>query len=389
MIHRLLGGINPSEYCLISRDKHDSEVSESGRALRLPARYYHLPPESQFRRGYRFGSGRVHESFNVPWGIVMRAGRIARILKREGCRAIVACSGSLLDLPASFLASRWAGIPFYPYYFDYYAYQHVDPTAHFFARRFEPIFMKGASGVIVPNEILGEALEERYGVKATLIRNPCDPAEYEGLPDHTSVSFNGEMSVVYTGAIYDAHYDAFRNLLAAIKLTGRSDVKLHIYSGSEVDWEGEGIRGDALVRHEHQTLSAARRIQRNADLLFLPLAFKSPYPELVRTSATSKLGEYLATRRPVLVHAPADSFVSWYVRQHECGLVVDEQSPERLAQAIERLSNDASLRRRLGARAWERAKADFQVSVAQAEFAGLLGLDLARTAQAEQVLAAS
>jgi glycosyltransferase involved in cell wall biosynthesis len=116
-------------------------------------------------------------------------------------------------------------------------------------------------------------------------------------------------------------------------------------------------------------------IQMEADLLFLPLAFNSPYPELVRTSATTKLGEYLAARRPVLVHAPPDSFVSWYFRRYDCGLVVDESDPARLAEGIERVLGDAGLRRLLSANAWERARADFDIRQSRDAFARLIGLE--------------
>nr|MBA3242661.1 glycosyltransferase [Acidobacteriota bacterium] len=123
---------------------------------------------------------------------------------------------------------------------------------------------------------------------------------------------------------------------------------------------------------DHQSLSAITAIQRRADLLFLPLAFKSPYPELVRTSAPGKLGEYLAAGRPVLAHAPPDSFVVWYLRRYECGLVVDETDPHKLASAIERVLDDAALRRTLGERASEQAQSDFSISTARARFFALL-----------------
>jgi glycosyltransferase involved in cell wall biosynthesis len=113
-------------------------------------------------------------------------------------------------------------------------------------------------------------------------------------------------------------------------------------------------------------------VQRRADLLFLPLAFDSPYPVLINTSCPSKMGEYLASGRPVLVHAPAGSFVAWYFKKYECGLVVDEPDPAKLAAAVGRLLTDNDLRRRLGHRARERARADFSVPVARATFEGLM-----------------
>ena len=54
--------------------------------------------------------------------------------------------------------------------------------------------------------------------------------------------------------------------------------------------------------------------------------------------------------------------------------MVDQNDPARLAEALERMLTDASLRERLVARAWERAEADFALPRAQKQFAKLLGL---------------
>jgi glycosyltransferase involved in cell wall biosynthesis len=81
-----------------------------------------------------------------------------------------------------------------------------------------------------------------------------------------------------------------------------------------------------------------------------------------------------SARRPILVNAPADSFLAWYFRRHECGLVVDRDDPAELALAPERLQSDAGLCRRLSERAWARARVDFSVTKVREQFEVLLGL---------------
>jgi glycosyltransferase involved in cell wall biosynthesis len=378
MIYRVLSGLRPEDYCLISPHNYDAEAFEGDYSRRLPARYHHLPPEPALTRGHRFGLAKARAFANVPLALLARARRVAAIVRAEGARAVVACTGSLLDLPAGYLASRMAGVPFYAYLFDYYSYQHVGPVEGFYARRFEPWVLKGAAGIIAPNEFLRDELRARYGVAATVIRNPCDLSDYDAEEadgaGRAAGGGDGEVEVVYTGAVYEAHYDAFRNLLAALGRVGGRGARLHLYTASPVDWEREGLGGPGLVRRGHRQMSEVPGIQRRADILFLPLAFRSPYPVLIRTSATSKLGEYLAARRPVLVHAPPDSFVSWYFREHGCGVVVDREDPAALAEAVERLAGDEELRRRVSERAWERARADFSIEASRSAFARLLNL---------------
>lgn len=375
MIHRLLQDLSPDDYCLISCLHFETNAHLDRYTRELPGRYHRLPPPvSHINRGYRFGLSYVRELANALPAVITRGRRIAEIIRREGCEAVVACSGDLYDMPGAYLASRLTGVPYYPYLFDHYAYQFVEPEKRLVARLLEPTLLKGAAGVIVPNEALRDELRRRYRVEASVIHNPCDLSPYERLPAAGPARGDGEIRITYTGAVYDAHYDAFRNLVAAIEALGRGDLKLHLYTAQSPEALAEqGIRGP-VVFHRHREQEAMPGVQREADVLFLPLAFNSPYPEIVRTSAPGKVAEYLAARRPVLVHAPADSFVSWYFRQYECGVVIDRDDAAQLAGGLDEILADASLRERLSANAWRRAVSDFSAGKARAAFAELMNL---------------
>jgi glycosyltransferase involved in cell wall biosynthesis len=78
-----------------------------------------------------------------------------------------------------------------------------------------------------------------------------------------------------------------------------------------------------------------------------------------------------------VVHAPAKSFVARYFREHDCGLVVSDREPAALAGALDRLRRDESLRARLSANAWRRAREDFDLAKARAAFTELLGVSQA------------
>jgi len=364
MLYRLLRDWDPENYRLLSRQNYDAYACVQNSSSRLPARYYHLPPGFRLRGASRLGVLVV----NGLLEILQRARSVVHVVKREKCGAILACSGDIIDLPAGYLASRWIGVPFYAYIFDYYSYQWTRRPYRFFARRVEPIVLKGAAGVIVPNEFLRDEYRRRYQVEPMVIHNPCEVAEIDEGYDVPWPAGTGEIKIVYTGAVYHAHFDAFRNLIAAIQLLGRSDVRLHLYTAQPPkELERENICGP-IVYHNHLSPSHVFQVQQRADILFLPLAFNSTIPEVIKTSAPGKMGEYLASRRPVLVHAPADSFACWYFKEHRCGVVVDRSEPAMLAQAIRRILDDADLRQRLRKNAHTRAQADFSLDVAQAEF---------------------
>jgi len=366
VLFRLLRDLSPEDYCLLSRHDYDPYLCEQDSTSRLPARYYHLSGEFQLRGASRVRALRVASNLLE---FLRRIKGVLRIIKHEKCGAIIACSGDVYDLPVGYLASRLAHVPFYAYIFDYYSRQWPRRLQRRFAQLWEPTLIKRAAGVIVPNEFLRDEYRRRYHVEPIVIHNACANSEIENKDETPWPSHDGEIKIVYTGAIYHAHYDAFRNFIAAIQQLERQDVKLHIYTAqSPVELEKEDILGPVVAYHNHLAPPHVFKVQRQADILFLPLAFDSVIPEVIRTSAPGKMGEYLASGRPILVHAPVNSFVSWYFKEHNCGVVVDQSEPAMLAEAIERILDDADLRQVLSENARVRAKVDFNVKVAQAEF---------------------
>ena len=217
-------------------------------------------------------------------------------------------------------------------------------------------------------------MEHRYDVCTTVIYNSCDILS-ESFSEVPWPAKDGEISIIYTGAVYYAHYDAFRNLVKAIEVLHRPDIWIHIYTANNFeDLKDIGISGP-VVYHEHLERDRAIEIQRNADILFLPLAFNSQIPEVIKTSSPGKMGEYLSSRRPILVHAPVDSFLSWYFKKYDCGVVVDDDDIATLAKALKSIVESKDLRTRIVAKANARAESDFKISSAVDEFVELIGAD--------------
>ncbi len=426
---RILKDINPDDYCWLFNKSYGAYSSHLQRAslpesvpnstLRLPARYHHLPsrsnqalskpeegwprketPVARRRSGKglesplaKFVRSRMPESLKPQaarklindWRTVRRiiretleasryARNTARIVKRERYGAILGFSGSSLpfNLPAGYLASRLARVPFYAYLFDDYLYQWKHTMYYRFARLVEPLVLKGAAGVIVPNEFSRDEYQRRYQIEPTVVRNAIEIPEIEDADTLPWPANEGEIRITFTGAVYRANYDAFHNLIKAIEQLGRPEVKLHLYTAqTREELERQNISGP-VVYHEYIAPSEVFEVQRKADILFLPLGFDTPIPEVIRTAAPTKTADYLVSRRPILVHVPADSFVGWYFREHQCGVMVDRSDPAMLAQAIERIIEDAQLRREIGERARVRAENDFSVVTARTEFLKVL-----------------
>jgi len=371
VLFHLLRNIDPSKYCLITQKNFHLYSIKPRCSSQLPANYHYLQPDYQIIRMFTRVASLVKSIALLNLAFKIRTHQIKKIVRKEQCDAIIACTGDLFDPPAALSASRDLDIPFIFYAFDYYSFHGAEPLLREFAAKYESDLVQSAANVIVPNEYMYEEYLKRYGINATIIHNPFDTLDYEkqaqGQTKNNNKSPN-EIKIVYTGAIYDAHYDAFRNLIKAIKSLENFNIMIHLYTPqSQYRLTENNITGPVVV-HEAQPVTTMPSIQRNADILFLPLSFGSQFPEVIKTSAPGKLGEYLASKRPILVHAPKNSFVSWYFKKYHCGLVVDEDNPQLLALAVQRLINDKDLCQEITENASSRAKADFDINTARNKF---------------------
>lgn len=375
LIRRLVAGLDPSEFCLLTSDQGDY-----GGAYTEPlaARCYRLP---RARIGYirrkrsklLFGASAL---VGAGTAIALRALYVARAARRERCDALIAFTGDFHDLPGAFFASRLLRIPLYIYMCDYYSQRELyEPARRVLAGPLERVIVPRATRVICGTETLADALRDRYGIDPAVIHHPADLSLYDTADRSRAVPTTRELRIVYTGTIYHAQLDAVLNLVAALDLLDERPAALHVYGGqTEADLQARGLTRRLAV-HTHAPATAIATIQQAADVLFLPLAFQSQYPEVIRTSAPMKFGEYLAAGGPILAHAPPGSFVAEYCRRYDCAAVVDESDPARLAHVIEVLASDAVRRGQLVANARERAAIDFGIDVARSKFSRLLQLD--------------
>ena len=68
---------------------------------------------------------------------------------------------------------------------------------------------------------------------------------------------------------------------------------------------------------------------------------------MIRHNFPTKAMDYLRSGRRILVHAPADSYLTWLAKQEGFALVVDRPDIKELAAAIDRLAADCDLQEKL------------------------------------------
>jgi Glycosyltransferase Family 4/Glycosyl transferases group 1 len=380
VLQRVLGGFSADDYCLLSRQDHRS-VADAARRLAsgdgAGAQPAHAYAVGESWRQLASGPGLIRavaRMTGVMLRVPLRAARIRRVLRLERPDALVVCSGDLVDLPAGFLAARATGIPLLAYVFDDYANQHYRRAERAVARVFERLVLRRARAIVVPNEFMAAVYAARYAVTPRIVRNAIDDVHFTVEPQAAWPQAAEDVRIVYTGSVYQAQADSLACFTQALGLWSRPErVGLHVYCGeTQAGLARFGVPARGYTVHQQVASERVPCLLRKADVLFLPLAFASGIPEVIRTSAPAKLGEYLASGVPLLVHAPPDSFVTWYVRKHDCGVVCDTADPVALLSRLERLLDDPELRRTTTANAVRCARRDFDVETARASFAQAL-----------------
>lgn len=369
VLYRLLNQVDPSTYIVIS----STDYSEKSKAAdlcsqKLPGKYYFIPKLSLEMQYLLIRADNYGISFPIDQYYKNRILKFKNIFLKEKCSHVIACSAELFDPYCAFMACKELKIPYYLYPFDDCIEQWINQFFYRFAQKIEKIIVEGATSVIVPNEFLKNCYDNRYGINSHLIHNPVYLIDYShNFVENFNYSSDSEINITYTGAIYPATLDSLIRLAEVIVKIEEFKIRLHIYSP---DVEKSFNRyGDLIECHSALPLSDMPAIQKNAHILFLPLSFRSDYSKsLINTSAPLKMGEYLATGRPIVVNSPPDSFLSWYFNKYKCGVVVDSEEVNDLANEIINLITNSDYRDTVTANARARARIDFDVNSIKENF---------------------
>jgi glycosyltransferase involved in cell wall biosynthesis len=372
ILGRLLKGVDPSLYCVASINRYDE--SSVDHSERLPSRYHVLGREVLFPGSSRYA---WIDRANTHYKVLQRGLAIGHIIHKEQCSSVVVCTGDLIDPPAASLAARLTGAFFYLYVFDDYIFQWLDPVVQNQARSFERRMIQTSTGIIVPNEFMAKEIRRRHKRDARIVRNACAwfPRRERVRHDTGEDARHRKGMLVYTGAVYHVNSNTFRVIIAALKRIQMPGIRLHVYTAQSEEYlRYQGVFGPHIVYHPHAPYAEIERVQRQADILVIPFDFNSPAQEVIRTAAPGKFGDYLASGAPILAVVPGNTFVAWYLRHHDCGIVVDQEDSDAVADAILRLLSDAELRGRLVANATARASEDFDSGRAQHSLLRALGV---------------
>jgi len=371
ILGRLLKEFPRGSYYILTSIK-----STQGNVLgeRLPASYNFVDkPRVNFEKRYRgvllykfsnalfqFILRKFLSGFSALYNAFAVKREAINIIKRNPVDRILGISDDGPFFLGAYLASRKSKLPLHVILFDLYAHNNFNFQKQLVANFMEGKIIKHATKVFVTNTKTRDYYQKLYGVKAIVIEHPV------AIPHPVEARVSRKNEVVFTGSIYWAQHDAVVNLAKAIKFVPKAYLKLFT-SVNKPQLRKMGVSGDKISIGFGESEEILRE-QRQADILFLPMGFKTPAPEITQTATPGKLPEYLISGVPILVHAAPDSYISEDAKKYGWGMVVDKSDPEVLAAGIKRLLSDNKLRKKLVSNAFKVAKKRHNDKLIAAQF---------------------
>lgn len=157
---------------------------------------------------------------------------------------------------------------------------------------------------VIPTVSVGlvKSLSSRFGENVVLIRNGFTHTDTGPETAHSATQLTPDkLNILHTGSLYSGHRDPSQLFLALRSLGDEAgEVRVHFYgvdSSVAADLAAKHQIQDSVFAHGHVTRQESLSLQRKADVLLLILGESSDEHGVV----TSKIFEYLAAERPILL----------------------------------------------------------------------------------------
>lgn len=268
------------------------------------------------------------------------------VIKNKNIQSILAFSDYGPAMIGAYLLHKITKKKYTIFIFDIYKGNFFLFPGNQLANFFEKRMFKAASTIIVNNEGTREFYVQRYGSdvagKIVNIPNSSFPDAYEKL--HSTVRKESSVTnITFTGHVGWPQAGALLNLVRAIDEMKETQIHLYIYSPSPKEY----LKELSIEESEKITISVASplempEIQHRADILFIPLAWNTKSQSIIDTATPTKMTDYLAAGKPILVHAPQSTFLVRYAKENKFAAIIDEENIELLKSTIMRLTSDKS-----------------------------------------------
>ncbi len=293
-------------------------------------------------KSFQHFSGKVHNLL-LPFQFRYAFSKIKSDAKKEKPVAIIATHPSMDYLKLGLDIATSLKLPFFPYLHDTIA-EALSNSVH--AERAAVIqaqIWKRSSRIFV----MSEGMKNLYQKKYALTTEPVLHTYMEKIRDENELKLKEYSSprCFWGGEVYNINNVSLPRLTRALE---NLDPTIEIASPQKREvLNGLGITNKNLVISFYSDRSQYLNAIENADILLLGLNWPEEsniHPEELGTIFPTKTPEYLSSGKLIIVHAPAQYYLTEFFKKHQCGIVLDNMDPSEVLDTLKQeLSNQEKM----------------------------------------------
>lgn len=293
-------------------------------------------------KGYRY----------LKWLSTFRLIReLKKIVKSEGVSKILCIYPNEHYMYVCYKVSKALGIPMYSWFHNTYL-DNVTGLFRKLATVLQPKFFSHCQVNFVMSDGMRNYYKEAYPniTFRTLVHG-------FPLPANTGISevehLDEKRTFLFVGSLNESCRDATIRLIGTILKNPNYVVHAYTSAGPE-EFSKYGVKGTNFEVRGFVPLQELYKIQRGYDVMLLPHGFDGDRTEVeYNTIFPTRTIPMLVSGRPILCHSPKGAFLTSFIGQNKCGIIVDEKSEEKINHAILELIEDSNKVDRIVANAWK------------------------------------
>jgi hypothetical protein len=340
VMENLLSWLEPEEFVIACARAPRSGVEMRSASANM--RIYDVLRAPLTGLSFRLDQRLMSLYFRTP----LPARALQSLARQHNCGAILGVYSDIHALVAARRASAMTGLPLALYLHDPIAEGSQGARIHAYATAVQNKLFAEKHLFFSMSEGLAGLFLRKYQLQTIPLPHCYNELSFEPSSSERNA---GPRTALFSGSIYEINRPAVARAAKSAIRAGFRVVCTSQRAASTL--ASEGVASDSIDVKSSPSRSGYLELLRQQDALFVALAWPDESPmhrDSLATTFPTKIPEYLGAGRPILIHCPDDYFLSTFVGERQCGLLVGERSDERLFEAWMRLRDDPELALRLG-----------------------------------------
>ena len=197
-----------------------------------------------------------------------------------------------------------------------------------------------ASGLLSICEYMTKEYKRMYGKTFYPFHNPVNVAEWKSIKVKSKYADN-IISILYVGKINNDTTPCLLDMSKAVKELNSNggsfvfDIYSPDYTSKAYLFEGmDDVHAFPPIAHKD-----IPSVMKSYSSLFLPLGFSTQSRSYVRLSMPTKLSEYLASGKPIILYCPEEIALAKYLDDKDCALMCTYNDVGKLRDTIAKLQD--------------------------------------------------